>query len=347
MPIAQTVKPLPPEDLAHVLEHTRDLWFEASGKSFFITGGTGFFGMWLLESFAYINDQLALGMQATILTRDSVAFAGKAPHLAVRADLQFIQGDIRSFPFPEGEFSHVIHAAVDYCAPLELFTNNVEGARRTLDFAVKAGASRYLLTSSGAVYGPQPPEITHVSESYSGAPDTMMIRSAYGEAKRASEFLCAAYHERFGIETTIARCFAFVGPHLPLNSNYAIGNFIQDALLGGPIRIQGDGTPRRSYLYAADLTICLWTLLFKGRVGRAYNVGSEDEFSIEQIAHLVAETVNRETEILIATEPKIGQPCLRYLPSIHRAKSELGLSALINVRESIRRTVDWYRKLKT
>ena len=175
----------------------------------------------------------------------------------------------------------------------------------------------------------------------------MMIRSAYGEAKRASEFLCAAYHERFGIETTIARCFAFVGPHLPLNSNYAIGNFIQDALLGGPIRIQGDGTPRRSYLYAADLTICLWTLLFKGRVGRAYNVGSEDEFSIEQIAHLVAETVNRETEILIATEPKIGQPCLRYLPSIHRAKSELGLSALINVRESIRRTVDWYRKLKT
>jgi hypothetical protein len=107
----QPVKPLPPEDLAHVLEHTRDLWSEASGKSFFITGGTGFFGIWLLESFANINEQLALGMLATVLKRDPAAFARKSPHLAARADLKFIQGDIRSFPFPEGEFGYIIHAA--------------------------------------------------------------------------------------------------------------------------------------------------------------------------------------------------------------------------------------------
>ena len=343
----QPVKPLPPEDLEHVLEHTRELWSEASGKSFFITGGTGFFGMWLLESFAHINDQLALGMRATILTRDPAAFARKAPPLANRADLRFIQGDIRSFPFPEGQFDYIIHAATEASAklneeaPHEMLDAIVAGTRRVLDFAAQCGVKKLLLTSSGAVYGKQPSDLTHISEDYLGAPDPLLPGSAYGEGKRLAEHMCCVHARHHGFEAKIARGFAFVGPHLPLDAHFAIGNFIRDAMRGTPIQINGDGTPMRSYLYASDLAVWLWTILFKAPHARAYNVGSDEGISIKSLADIVVMAHGGSLPLKLAVSPQSGCSILRYVPAIKRASEDLGLRVRINLVEGINKTFIW------
>jgi len=331
-----------------VLEHTRELWAEARGQSIFITGGTGFFGMWLLESFTHANDTLALGARATVLTRDPAAFARKAPHLAIREDLTFIQGDVRTFAFPAGTFTYIIHAATEASAelndeaPHEMLDAIIGGTRRVLDFAAQCGVKKLLLTSSGAVYGKQPPELTHIPEDYLGAPDPLLPGSAYGEGKRVSEHLCAVHALQHGYEVKIARCFAFVGPHLPLDAHFAIGNFIRDALAGRPIQINGDGTPLRSYLYAADLAIWLWTILFRAPTARAYNVGSDCSLSIREVAESVRASVEPRIEVQIARPPSAGVPIARYVPDVRRAAQELNLAVSIPPADALRRTACWH-----
>jgi len=256
------------------------------------------------------------------------------------------QGDVRTFDFPDGAFSHVIHAATDSGKPLAgrdgllMFETIVTGTRRTLEFARRAGARRLLLTSSGAVYGRQPAELTHVSEDYVGGPDPVNPRQMYGEAKRAAEMLCAL-HAEADFHPIIARCFAFVGPYLPTDAHFAIGNFIRDALNGGPIRVAGDGTPYRSYLYGADLAIWLWTILVRGQPMCPYNVGSEQALTIAELAGLVGRAFSPPVGVTVARLPVPGLAAERYVPAVTRAESELGLRVTIPLQDSIRRTVDW------
>lgn len=336
-------------DLDHVLAHTRGLWEELRGQRIFITGGTGFFGCWLLESLVWAIEHGALETEAVVLTRDPKKFRQKAPHLAGHSAIKLQAGDVRDFAFPSGQFSHVIHAATEASAklneedPLLMLDTIVHGTRRTLDFAVQAGTRKFLFISSGAVYGAQPAALTHIPEDYTGAPVATAAQSAYGEGKRLSELLCALYSRQQGLETRIARCFAFVGPHLPLEAHYAIGNFIRDALRGGPIRISGDGTPSRSYLYAADLAIWLWTILFRGATARAYNVGSEVSLTVGEVAQAVSSCFTPPPKICIAQTPDPSRPPLRYVPSIRRAQTELGLAETFRLTEAISRTFRWHR----
>jgi dTDP-glucose 4,6-dehydratase len=337
-------------DLDHVLEHTGpDIWRALRAARLFVTGGTGFVGKWLVESLLWANDRLDLKLSAVLLTRDPERFCRESPHLASHSAVELWRGRVAEFDFPSGEFPFVIHAATeryfepDERQPASTFDLDVGGTRRVLEFARTHGSQRLLFTSSGAVYGRQPPDLVQVGEDYPGAPPATDTTGAYGQAKRVSEFLCAMYASQFGLATVIARLFAFVGPYLPLDRHYAVGNFIRDALAGGPIRVKGDGTPYRSYLYAGDLAVWLWTLLIRGESARPYNVGSGQAITIADLARTVADTVAPGTPVVIAGKPVAGAQALRYVPSVERAKNELGLRARLSLSEGIRRTLDWER----
>jgi dTDP-glucose 4,6-dehydratase len=337
------------QDLEHVLAHTGGLWDDLRGARLFITGGTGFVGCWLLESLLWANDRLTLGLSVVALTRNASAFERRAPHLARHPAVALHQGDVRTFDCLDGSFSHVVHAAADgrpivnQDDRLRMVDTIVQGTRRALELACRSGARRFLLTSSGAVYGPQPAPITHLAEEYAGAPNPTDAHQFYGESKRAAEMLCCLYAHAH-LQPTIARCFTFVGPYLPLDVNFAVGNFVRDALNGGPIRISGDGTAYRSYLYAADLVIWLWTILLRGQACRPYNVGSRHDLTIRELAETVAHVAGPGLTIDMRGRPIEGVPTSRYVPQTERAERELGLRERIPLAQGIQRMLAWHRE---
>jgi len=335
------------DDLNHILARTEPLWHELRGQRILITGATGFFGCWLLESFAWANRRMNLNARAVGLSRHPELLAQKAPHLAQDPAISLHAADVRHGDFPQGAFSHVIHAATEASATLNseaprvMFDTIVEGTRRALQFSIASSAARFLFVSSGAVYGKQPPQLTHMSESFNGGPDPLDPANAYAEGKRAAELLCAlASSPRFA--TTVARCFAFAGPYMRLDAHFAIGNFIADRLHDRTIRVQGDGSPVRSYLYASDLMVWLWTILFRGQSRRAYNVGSEEALNIATLAREVAAAQPPEVDVDIASMATPGAPVHRYVPCTARAREELGLRVEVPLRDAICRTHAWF-----
>ncbi|MGH9443996.1 MAG: NAD-dependent epimerase/dehydratase family protein [Thermoanaerobaculia bacterium] len=343
---------LPSRDLEEVTHRMAVDWEQLRGQQIFVTGGSGFIGRWIVESFWAANSAHRLRSRMFVLTRDPSSFADGAPHIAADNAITIIRGDLGNPGFKDSDFSDrcdfVIHAATASSAELargdsRKFAETIEGTRRVLDLAVAHGARRFLYLSSGAVYGPQPASVPLLAEDFEGGSAPLDPGSQYAQAKRAGEALCSDYATREGLGTVIARGFAFIGPNLPLGGKFAAGSFLSDLLEGAPIRVHGDGTAVRSFLYAGDLAAWLWTLLLRGAPGRAYNVGSERAVSIGELAGETASLARPPLRVEISGTPDPSRPPERYVPSTARAREELGLFETVNRLESLRRTFDWHR----
>lgn len=337
---------LPVDDLKYIVSAVGPRWERLRGRRLLLTGATGFIGKWLLGSFLEANRQFDLDSQVVALSRNPKSFLEKFPDLRNTAGVVWLSGDVRNlYTNAIDDCSFAIHAATDVIAtntPEEILDTCTTGTKRVLD-AMKKGTEprRILILSSGAIYGRIPAEVRAVPENWQGAPDPLDASSAYAEGKRVSELMgIMAAAARPNLEVTIARCFAFVGPHLSFDKQFAIGNFIAAAIRDQNISINGDGTPLRSYMYAADLANWLWTILFDGQNGRAYNVGGTECLSISELAHRVIYNLGG-AGVNIAKKTKLGSSPHTYVPDVNRAKNELGLQLHYSLDRSITNTANW------
>jgi dTDP-glucose 4,6-dehydratase len=335
---------LPESDLEEIVAASESTFASLRGAHVFLTGGTGFVGSWLTESFMWANRRLALDARLTLLARDRQRLAPRFLRAADAGALDLAIGDVRTFGLAERP-DVVINAATPatgHLDPQEIVDTIVGGTRNVLRVAARSGTIPVLFTSSGAVYGRQPPDLERISEEYSGGPDQLDTRAAYGEAKRIAELLHVAEARRSGVAPKIARLFAFVGPYLPLDAHFAIGNFIRDALQGGPIVLNSAGTAVRSYLYASDMTTWLWRILSGAEPSRAYNVGSEVPTTILDAARTVAACA-KLPEHAVCVPSGSRADADRYVPDTRRTRVNLNLGVTTDLRSAVIKTLSWHK----
>ena len=290
-----------------------------------ITGGTGFFGKSILDYFS----RNPRGYVFTVLSRRGLnpEFLSQINQSGNQAIAQII-GDVRSFDVGSARFDAVIHAATPARVDVpddEMRSIIVEGTANAIRQAKKCGAYKFMMVSSGGVYGSgftQP-----IAETGRPHPHT-----TYGQAKLVTERMVV----ESGFHVLLPRCFAFVGRFLDRNAHFAIGNFIRDALAGNDIVVKGDGSPIRSYLYADDLVEWLFAILERGESGRVYNVGSDEAISIRDLACLVRDELKSTGKVKILGNHLVGAANC-YVPNVDRIRSELGVSVKTGLRESILR----------
>lgn len=331
-------------DLAQILRGAETEFEVLRGKKVFISGGTGFFGKWLLAALCHADAELGLGLRLTVLSRDPAPFLRRHPQIGEVRSLRFVKGHVADFSSEEDHHDYILHAATDTSSVAteaqeqERTRTIIGGTRRMLDLAQKWGAQRLLNMSSGSVYGTFSGQQSGAKEDEYAAAQALM---PYAVAKREAEQLCA----ESGVDFVTARGFAFLGPHLPLDVHYAAGNFLRDAMRGGPILVRGDGTALRSYLYPVDLVAWLLRMLLRGERGRAYNLGSDEVVSTSQLARHMAEAAGRlgirpVPEVVVQSVQPQGTQNI-YLPNLQRARTELNLDVTVPLRDAIKRTLEF------
>ncbi len=340
------MKRIPLEDLEYIFQNTKDIWEPLRGKSIFLTGGTGFFGKWLLESFIYVNKKLDLNAKIISLSRNPELFIQEYPFYNAHTNsVKFVKGDILTFDFKiDEEVQFIIHAAtaasdsLNKYNPLLMMDTITLGTRNVLDFALTQPIKGFLFVSSGAVYGKQPFDVSNIQETDSFKIDINNSNAAYSEGKRIAELYCSTYFEKNNLPVKIARCFAFVGPYLPLDTHFAIGNFINNVIKNEDIVIMGDGSTTRSYMYASDLSIAIWKILLIGNNNKPYNVGVDKAYSLKEIASILKKNHGNEVQILNMNKDLSKNI---YVPNIDTLINELKIKQFVQIEEAIQKTINF------
>lgn len=326
-------KKLPIEDLETITFRAQDSFLKLNNSKIFITGGTGFFGKWLLASLLYAKRKISLNVEIWILTRDQQKFLDRYPWFN---EFNYIEGDIVSFQFPEISFDYIIHAAADVSTsevkdPESFLKGAIDGGKRIIELAKKSNAKKILFTSSGAIYG----KATSQDENFIESLDLPLELSPYGEAKKRVEEL----FKTCGMNYLITRCFAFIGPELPLNGSFAAGNFLNDLVSGKEIQIKGNGAPLRSYMYMSDFCIWIWKLLVSEKINEVVNIGSDEVISIKNLAFKMNDLLEGKGVSIFDDKPPAE--ILKYVPCIEKAKTMFDLDLKVSLDEAILKTSRW------
>ena len=326
------------DDLLLISETTEEFIKDLIGSRILITGGTGFLGTWILISLVHLNKIFSLSCEILVISRSPSSFLSKHPYLSKEKCLTFIETDILKLPGTLGSFTHVIHGAADTSFQANAEDVIVEGTSRLLKFYGKSNTHALTFLSSGAVYGEQPLHITSLTEDGSSF-EEVLTNGSYGNSKRLAEKLILEHQEIKRV--SIARCFAFLGPFMHFNRQFAIGNFIKSALEDNQINLNSDGTSIRTFLYAADFSIWVLKILLRGKNNLIMNVGSDFEISIKEAASLVSTVLGNNIEVSV--NPVKSANRSRYVPSINKARKTLDLNVWTNLEIALKKTSLWYK----
>lgn len=310
-------------------------------KTLLVIGGSGFFGKSILDAFSRgLLDPWQVS-KVIVMARNAEVLLDEAPNL-VWENVEFYSADITKTDFlPLADY--VIHAAAstdvrDYLTKPEKEKRNIQaGTYNYCDLARKYHKeSKIIYVSSGAVYGVQAPSLEKVDEEFVGDISGMPPgKLDYAIAKKdAEKAIIELGHS--GLNVSIARCFAFVGPWLPRNQHFAIGNFIADVLERRTIKVNATRKVYRSYMYADDLVDWLMTIVNTATsFCPIYNVGSDECHLLTELAKFMANKYGVDCQIAQITESEED----RYIPNVSKAKVELGLVIKFDLNGALDKTI--------
>ncbi len=345
------IHPIVEEDLKTIVSCPLP-WEQMFGKTVLISGANGFVPAYMLETLLYLNETADAGIDVVALVRNQEKAMRRLGHLAGRKDLTFVVQDVRDpYNGPE-RVDFVVHAASQASPrffgsdPAGTFESNVFGTQHMLQVAKNAKCEGFLFFSSGEVYGRQENQSIPTTERSYGYLDPMDLRSCYAEGKRAGETLCACWHAQFGTPTKIVRLSHTYGPGMDLNDGRVFADFVADIVAGRNIVLKSDGSAKRPFCYLADATIAFFTVLLKGKTGEAYNVGSDSECSILDLAEMLCRLFPERNCSVIRQERKRDDP---YIVSpatgghfdLSKIRS-LGWQPTTGIEEGFARTVKSY-----
>jgi nucleoside-diphosphate-sugar epimerase len=340
------VKPLPQADLDIVAKYFQENNINLEKASFLISGVTGFVGSWLLDSLMHINKEFGLKIEITGITRNASKVDGWVD-LASAKNVHIIESDIRTQKIIEGSFTHVVHAATPTTTATRagdlgnVFESSVIGARNLLEIAKKQDVPPiFLHTSSGAIYEKSASSLEKIPLSWPrqdlAASD--VVDSEYARAKIETEKLIEAATIEGTVKGINARLFSFMGPRVPLQEHYSIGNFMHSGMYEDEINLSVNPATVRSYEYAADMASTLIYVLGLGQPG-TFHIGSDKGHELLHWAELVGKVFSKPVKNLSADLAK--KPItIPYIPE-HDERIPRGLGESILIEEQVAKWRDW------
>jgi UDP-glucuronate decarboxylase len=352
------------QDLDYIADNLREELSRMAGKNLLITGGAGFLGYYLVQAVLHFNSRADAGSKIQITVYDNFRRGAPTWLVALENDpnLRLERRDmIEPLPANMGDFQFIIHAAgiasPTYYRkyPLQTIDANINGLRNLLDYSVRqadlgSAVEGILFFSSSEIYGDPEPKAIPTTEDYRGNVSCTGPRACYDESKRFGETLCVTFARQYGIAVKIARPFNNYGPGLKITDGRVLPDFARDVLNGNDIVMHSDGSPMRTFCYAADAITGYYKVLVKGHPGEAYNIGIErPEISMAQLADRVIATAHE----LFGYRGKLVRKAsaeLDYLvdnpnrrcPVIEKARSHVGYNPSILIDEGLRRSLIWY-----
>lgn len=302
-----------------------------------VTGGAGFLGSHLCDRL------LKEGLKVICIDNLITGSTDNISHLFGNENFKFEKHDITNFIFLPGQVDYILHFAspaspIDYLKlPIQTLKVGSLGTHKALGLA-KEKKARILLASTSEVYGD--PAIHPQSEDYWGNVNPIGPRGVYDEAKRFAEALFMAYHRYHGVDTRIVRIFNTYGPRMRLKDGRALPAFVDQALHGEDITVFGDGSQTRSFCYVSDLVDGIFKLLMSSEV-YPVNIGNPDEITIKEFAEEVVALTGTKSKIIYTPLPE-DDPKVRQ-PDITRAQTLLGWAPLVDRKEGLKKTIDYFK----